>query len=236
MAGETDFGSEFPVDDPFGSGFGGNDDDPFGIGEFGDEFTPGEGDDSGGGGDGFFNFDFGLAEITNLLLGLAVGASQARRANQNREDVQAQIGQAKKFASPENFIDVFKTLQPIFQEIVGAGAGPQLSGAILSNLAKSGGKDTGRGAALAAAGAAAGDTLALNLTAAETGNIQRGQVGAALGGAGASIQLGPKRDPLIDALAGGAAGFFGTAALPKKDDRGTGAQPNASLFPNIRST
>ena len=233
----NDFGDEFG--DDFTSGF--NDDpfeDPFGIGDFGAPFEPSEGGDAGAsGGNSFFNFDFGLEELVNLFLGLAVGKSAADRANQSREDIQRQIGEAKQFASPENFLNVFKTLQPVFQEIVGAGAGPQLSGAILSTLAKSGGKDTGRGAALAAAGAAAGDTLAMNLTAAEAGGIQRGQVGAALGGVGASIQLGPRRDPLIDALAGGAAGFFGTSALEKKEAEGRdGAQPNASLFPNIRST
>ena len=112
-----------------------------------------------------------------------------------------------------------------------------MSGAILSGLGKSGGKDTGRGLALAAAGAAAGDNLAINLTGAETGRLQTAQIGAELGVLPALAGLQPERDPLIDALAGGAAGVFGTANLPKKEDdpNRDPAQPNRSLFPNIRA-
>jgi len=223
---EDDFG------DDFGSGFG----DSPGSGrpgdEFGAPFGPGGGeiDTTGGGGGGGFSFDF--ESLVNLFLGLGVGFLQAQNSNESRAAVEGQITRARERATPEAFIDVFKTLQPLFREIVASGAGPQLSGALLSGLAKSGGKDTGRGLALAAAGASAGDTLALNLTAAEAGRIQAGQVGAELGGIGGLASLQPRQDPILSALVSGAAGFFGTSTLPKKEE-GT-AETQRNLFPNIQ--
>jgi len=223
-----EFGDEFGPGDEFDSGFG--DDTGLPGDEFGEPFTPGGQDEVGGGGGGF-TFDF--ESLTNLLLGLGVGFLQAQDSNAARADVQAQIGRARERATPEAFIDIFKTLQPLFREIVASGAGPQLQGAILSGLAKSGGKDTGRGLALAAAGASAGDTLALNLTANEAGRIQTGQVGAELGGIGGLTAIGPRQDPIIQALAQGAAGFFATSALDRKEE--SSAERQESLFPNIKA-
>lgn len=226
-----EFGDEFGDDDDFDSGFG----DSPGSGQPGDEFgvpfQPGGQDIVGGGDSGGFSLDW--ESLVNLFLGLGVGYLQAQDSNQAREAVEAQIGRARERATPEAFIDIFKTLQPLFREIVASGAGPQLQGALLSGLAKSGGKDTGRGLALAAAGATAGETLALNLTAQESGRVQAGQVGAELGGIGGLTAIGPRQDPIISALVSGAAGFFGTSALDKKEEQT--AEEQASLFPNIKA-
>lgn len=192
--------------------------------------------DPSGGGGGVFKFD--LEALIALFLGLASGAQQASAINASREATEEQIERARGAASPENFANVFKTIQPIFRELVAAGAGPQLSGAILSGLGKSGGKDTGRGQALAAAGAGAGETLALNMTAGEAGRIQSGQVGAELGAL--SNIPGPRVDPFIQALVQGAAGYFG-ASTRERQEPGGGAgtsqniDPNRNLFPNIRA-
>ena len=231
MAEPIVFGDEFDDDDEFGSGFG----DSPGPGQPGDEFgrpfEPGGQDIVGGGGGGGFTFD--LESLTNLLIGLGVGLVNANNANAAREATTEQLAEARKFASPENFINVFKTLQPLFREIVASGAGPQLTGAILGSLGKSGGKDTARGQALAAAGAGAGETLALGLTQQETGRVQAGQVSAALGSANILAGLQPRVDPIISALEAGAAGFFATSTLAEKDP--TKAEAKKDLFPGIQA-
>jgi len=87
---------------------------------------------------------------------------------------------AKKATSPENLIDLTKTLQPLLRELQATGAIPGFQSAAATANARSGLTGTGLGNALTTAAGGAGEQFALQQALQQAGVLAGGQLQTAL--------------------------------------------------------
>jgi YmgG-like glycine-zipper protein len=147
------------------------------------------------------------------LIGAGIGAisgfmsgrrrKKAERAERRRQE------RIRQKASPQHLAAVIQSLQPVFREIVASGLGPQFQTQVNDSLAKHGLTGTGVGEAFRSSAAAAPAIFATQGATSEANQVVNRELYAE-GVAGP--EPSPAGNPLMDALMGGARGYFAMSA------------------------
>jgi hypothetical protein len=150
-------------------------------------------------------------------IGAISGFMSGRRRQKAARQERRRQERIRMKASPEHLADVIKSLTPMFREIVASGLGPQFQTAVADNLAKHGMTGTGVGEAFRSSAEAAPAIFATQGAMQEGGQV----VGRELAAEGlAGSEPAPTQNPLLDALMGGARGFFAAGGGTPKPKMG----------------